>query len=166
MSTTSRIPAFTDALYGAVNAAIGTTVNVIDGPPLDWATMQLAATKPSVNELNFVFIGARPDSTTSGDGTQDFNYAGNVSREEKPRIYCTSFANDDLSHEDVDMKAVRDTAFAQIATVEQALRADPSLGGVVLWAKVANIISWSQRQDEDGAACLVIFAVEATAYLD
>lgn len=159
-ATTSRIPAATDALTAALTAAIGDTTNVVDGPPLDWDELSLA--QDSVNEKAFLFVGAVPDSDLSATGTQDFNAAGAVSRDEQFMIYCTAFVWDG----DQDVKTRRDDAFALIAQCEQAIRNDPTLAGAILYSRLAGVTGSFQRQTEDGSECTVTFAVACRAYLD
>jgi hypothetical protein len=159
MATTSRIPAATDALLATLSAAIGTTTNVVDGPPNNWDNVELAA--DSVSESRFLFVGATPDSDTSFDGDQDFNAAGAVSRDEHFTIYLTALAWGG----DQVMKTRRDDAFGIVASVETAIRADPSLTGAVLYSRTAGIESASQQQNEHGSQCLVIFTVACRAYL-
>ena len=157
---TSRIPAATDALVGLLTSAVGSSTNVVDGPPLTWNGVELA--QGSVSESSYLFVGATPDSDTSASGTQDFNAAGAVSRDELFDIDCTAFvwAGDQV------MKAIRDAAFALVAQVEQAIRSDPSLGAAVLYSRMSGVTSMAQRQSEQGADVTVTFTVAARAYLE
>lgn len=158
--TTSRIPAATDALVAVLTSAIGTTTNVVDGPPLNWEGVTIA--QGSVSESSFLFIGSIPDSDVSAEGTQDFNAAGAVSRDEQFTVYCTAF----VWAGDLVVKTVRDAAFAIVAQVEQAIRADPTLNAAVLYSRMSGVTAVAQRQGEDGTDCTVTFTVAARAYLD
>jgi len=160
MSTTSRIPAAIDALVSKLTTAIGTTTNVVDGPPLSWDTVALA--QDAVTESRFLFIGADPADDVSAQGVQDFNAAGAVSRDEQFEITCTAF----VWGGDQVMKTRRDEAFAIVASVEQTIRSDPSLGAAVLYSRVSAINSLDQRQTEDGTDATVTFTVACRAYLD
>lgn len=157
---TSRIPAATDALVSILAAAIGSTVNVVDGPPLSWEDLSLA--QDAVTQEAFLFIGAVPDVDTAMGGTQDFNDAGAVSRDERFTIHCTAYT---LTGAQV-VKTVRDSTFSLVASVEQAIRNDPSLSEAVLYSRLAGITAVAQRQTEQGADCTVTFTVACRAYLD
>jgi hypothetical protein len=160
MDTTSRIPATIDALLAVVGPAAGEDVNVVDGPPLSWDATELA--QDAVSETSYLFVGAIPDSDVAADGTQDFNAAGAVSRDERFTINCTAF----VWSGDQTIKTVRDAAFGLVAVVEQAIRDDPSLGGAVLYSRMSGVIGAAQTQDEQGCNCTVMFTVDARAYLE
>lgn len=160
MHATSRIPAAIDALVAVLGSAIGTTVNVVDGPPLDWQDIQLAT--DAVSEHSYLFIGADPDTATSADGTQDFNAAGAVSRDEVFTIYNTAL----VWAGDLNIKQRRDDAFALVAAVEEAIRADPSLGDAVLYSRMSGVTAATQSLNDRGSTCVVTFTVAARAYLD
>ncbi len=160
MSTTSRIPAATDALVTAAAAAVGATTTVVDGPPLSWGPLQVA--QPAVSETSYLFIGAHPDDDTSITGEQDFNAAGAVSRDEQVTIFCTIYV---FSGDQV-MKVTRDAGFAVLGQVEQFIRSDPSLGGAVLYSRMGAVQSVDQRQTEDGTDVTVVFTIAARAYLN
>jgi hypothetical protein len=158
MATTSRIPAATDALVTTLTTAIGTVTNVVDGPPLAW---DFLSTSDSVSENRYLFIGATPDSDTSFEADQDFNAAGAVSRDEHFTVYCTAY----VWAGDNTMKTRRDDAFGIVASVETAIRADPSLGNAVLYSRMSGITSASQSQSEQGSEVTVTFTVACRAYL-
>jgi hypothetical protein len=156
---TSRIPAATDALVVALTASIGAATNVVDGPPLSWDNIQLPM--GAVSEDRFLFVGARPGEDAGADSDQDFNAAGAVSMDEKFTIWCTAF----VWGGDLVMKTRRDDAFGIVAAADQAIRADPSLAGAVLYSRMAGVSSVAPRQSEDGSDCTVVFAVTCRAYL-
>lgn len=160
MHTTSRIPAATDALLAALTTAVGATTNVIDGPPLSWDNVTAAA--DAVTENRWLFVGATLDTDTSADGTQDFNAAGAVSRDELFTIYCTALVWDG----DQTMKTRRDDAFGLVAACEQTIRTDPTLNAAVLYSRMAGVTSAAQRQTDRGTDCTVTFTVACRAYLD
>jgi hypothetical protein len=159
VSATSRIPAALDALRAAAVAALP-TVTVVDGPPLDWDTVQVAVN--AVSDRQFLFVGALVGVDVAVVGEQEFNAAGAVSRDERFTINCTAWCNAGES----DVKARRDEAFAVVAAVEQFIRTDPSLGGAVLYARVAEVGRVGLRQTEQGADATVEFTVACRAYLD
>jgi hypothetical protein len=159
MSTTSRIPAACDALIALVTASIGSSTNVVDGPPLAWDNIQLPT--GAVGEDRFLFVGARPDDENPIEGDQDFNAAGAVSRDETFTVWCTAF----VWGGDQVMKTRRDDAFGIVAAVEQAIRTDPSLAGAVLYSRMSGVQSAIGRQTEDGTDMTVVFAVACRSYL-
>lgn len=159
-ATTSRIPEAIDALVTSLTTALGTTANVVDGPPLSWDNIQLP--ENAVSETSFLFIGADPNSDTSADSQQDFNAAGAVSMDEQITIHCTAF----VWSGDEKIKSLRDELFAIMATVDQTIRSDPSLGDAVLYARFAGVDQLSQRQTEDGSDVTATFTVACRAYLE
>lgn len=158
MSTTSRIPTTIDALVTFAQTSLP-AITVQDGPPLDWGNIKLPS--GSANESQMLFIGADPDDDIGAVGQQDFNAAGAVSRDERFLITCTAWA----WAGSVDIKGRRDEAFAIVAAVEQLIRSNVSLGGAVLYSRMAGVSRYSPRQQSTGAAVVVVFAVEARAYL-
>lgn len=160
MSTTSRIPAAIDALVSTLTTSIGTTTNVVDGPPLSWDAIELPT--DSITETRYLFVGADPNDDISAEGTQDFNAAGAVSRDEHFDVRCTAYTWGG----DQVMKTRRDDAFGIVASVEQTIRSDPSLGAAVLYSRVSDISPLAQRQTEDGTDATLTFTVSCRAYLD
>lgn len=161
--TTSRVPAAIDALVSTLRASLGSGATVVDGPPLDWDDLTLpeSQTAAYTNRLKYLFVGAGPDSDTAASGGQDFNAAGAVSRDETFAIECVVYVrsgNDDI-------KARRDEAFTLLAAAETALRTDPSLGGAVLYSRVAALSDVLQRQTRQGSDCVISFTVACRAYL-
>lgn len=161
MPATSRIPAALDALVAVTQTALGPGVAVLDGPPIDWEPLQLPAqTGAAGDELRYLFIGASP-SGSAVEGEQDFNAAGNVSRDESFRVSCVAYAVGGSG-----TKARRDEAFAILAAVETALRTDPTLAGAVLWALVSAVSAVDQRQrNGEWSDCSVTFTVACRGYL-
>lgn len=159
MSATSRIPAALDGLRAAAIAALGATVSVVDGPPLDWAPLKMPG--DAVSERQALFIGATPGGDSSAESAEDFNAAGNVSRDERAVLHCTAWSGAG----DQDVKARRDEAFAIVAAVEQAIRADGTLGAAVLYAGPITVRRASSRQTNGGPDCVVEFDVPVRSYL-
>lgn len=160
MSLTSRIPAALDGLRTAAVAALGATVSVVDGPPLDWAPLKMPG--DAVSERQALFVGAAPGGDSSAEGEQDFNAAGAVSRDEQAVIHCTAWSGAG----DQDIKARRDETFAIVAAVESAIAADETLGvPSVLWFGPVRVTRAALRQGERGPDCVVEFDVPVRSYL-
>ena len=160
MSDVSTIPAAIDGLLAAAAAAIGATVSVVDGPPLQWNPLKLPDPGgPSASKV--LLVGATPNGDSSADGVEDFNAAGNVSRDERFSIHCTAWSGAAGG----TAKNRRDDAFAVVAAVERALRTDGTLGGAVLYAGPVSVIRHQSRQTEGGPDCVVEFDVPVRSYL-
>lgn len=158
-ASTSRIPAAIDALVTALSAAIGSTTNVVDGPPLAWDAV--GAPGDAVSDSSWLFVGASPDGDEGAAGDQDFNAAGAVSRDETFVIFCTAYTFGG----DLIVKTRRDDAFALVGQVEQVCRSDPSLGGAVLYSRMSGVTSYRPTQGEYGSDCTVVCTIAARAYL-
>jgi hypothetical protein len=154
----TQIPAAIDALLAKMQTAIGATTNVVDGPPLSWGPIQLPANE--VSETRYLFIGARPDDDDSADGENEYNAAGAVSLDERFVIWCTAFVWSGAS-----LKPNRDDCAGIVTSVRQAIAADPTLAGAVLYSRVSAITSLAQHQDEQGTDAVIVFPVSCRAYL-
>jgi hypothetical protein len=159
MATTTQLGAVLDGLYKAAAAALNATVTVVDGPPLSWDPMFVPDPPGTVSEDAFLFVGASPDDDTSTVGTQERNTAG-TGRVEDIDAVCTVYTrNGD------DAKAARDAALVIVAVLEQAIRADQTLGGAVATSRLAQVDRLDQRQTDDGCDCAVLLTVAARAFL-
>jgi len=158
-ASTSRAGAQIDGLYTALLALSG-SVTVVDGPPLSWDPIVVPA-PGAVNEAAYLFVGARPDDDTSTTGDQEDNTLGS-GRAEDLETYCTVYVR---SGDDVPLKTLRDQALTLIAAVEQAIRADATLGGAVATSRVSNVDRVDQRRTDDGADVIVLFTVTGKAFL-
>lgn len=160
MAATSRIPAALDGLLAAAVAAVGSTVAVVDGPPLSWTPLR--APTDVVSDRQALFVGATPNGEASAESGQDFNAAGNVSRDERAVLHCTAWAGAG----DQDIKARRDEAFAIVGALESAITANPNLGvPSVLYYGPLAFRRVSSRQTEAGPDCVVEFDVPVRSYL-
>ena len=65
----------------------------------------------------------------------------------------------------VDLKARRDEAVAMLTAIEAALRADPTLGGVVDDAQLGDAIDGLWYATPDGSTCEITFSVRYEAYV-
>lgn len=145
---TSRAPAVIDALLALCRAAPGLDgVTVMDGPKVTGDPLKAV-----------VCIGW--DADEDGDGaavesSQEWAGLGAKARDETLQVTCAALA----WHGETTVKPVRDRAYALVAAVEQALRADPSLGfppPTVVALATGNAY---QQQTSSGAQCRVVFVV-------
>lgn len=131
----STIPAVIDALLALLRARpeLAAPVEVFDGFP-----------RRVIDNLDFVAVGGKSEPVA--DGTQAAAVLGNRRRDETytVRVYCSS------SRGTQDQKVTRDRAFALMAAAEDAIRADPTLGGRVKSAQVGGRIVL-QETDADTA---------------
>lgn len=123
---TSTIPAAIDALLTALRASedLADPVKVVDGYP-----------RFRITNIDLVSVGGKDEPVASGEQTPAA--LGGQRREERYSlaVYCSS------SRGGEDQKTVRDRAFALMAAVEDVLRADGTLGGVVRFAQVGGGIT-------------------------
>lgn len=160
MSTTSQIGAFLDGLHAAAAAALSATVTVIDGPPLSWGPVIVPDPPGTVSEGAYLFVGASPDDDTATTATQQRNNNG-TGRIEDLAAVCTVYTREG----DGVAKTARDAALVIVGVLEQAIRADQTLGGVVAISRVASVDRLDQRQTDDGADCAVLLTVAGRAFL-
>jgi hypothetical protein len=142
VSTTSRIPATIDALVAIFVGALP-DVQILDGPP-------------DVNlEADFVAVGWSPYADTAVDAQQQFVSLGARQREEDFTVICYA----DSYSGDTDTSGRRARVFQLVGAVETALRADPTLGGVIsLWAEM-GACTLHQDIDDRGLAIGVTFHI-------
>lgn len=158
MSETA-IPAAWDALVTLAQAAVGGTVTVVDGPPLEWSPLRFPF--DAVNLRQALFVGAAPGEDSGAEAAQDFNAAGNVSRDERAVVHCTAWSGAGGQ----DVKARRSEAVGIVATFGAAIDADRTLGGAVLYAGPLQVTRVSPRQGQGGPDCVVEFDVPVRSYL-
>jgi len=153
MSTPSAVPAAIDALVALFAATLGAE-RVFDGPGAR-----------DTGEGSYVFVGVGdPDDDgydDSASGDQSWAWLGHVQRDETFSVHCCVIA----WNGDGDQKAARDEAFAIVGKVTDALQADPTLGGVLLYAPGVKSYGLRQIQDGSGAATKLPFDVECRARL-
>jgi len=147
----SAIPAAIDALIATFTAA---GVAVIDGEGASNSTY------PAV-----VFVGI---SDPDGDGIeeaassdQEWAWLGHVQRDETLQIHCVAEAWTG----DANPKAARDSAFALVRTISDAITTDPSLGGSVLYVQAINGLTYKNLRDADGCRADIPFTITCRARL-
>lgn len=145
----SRVPDAIDALMAVFAAAPALDgVHVFDGPPVTGSPLK-----------DVVFVGY--DGDPEGDGgqavefSQEWSSIGQKAKDETFTVNCAVLA----WRGSTAVRPVRERAFALLAAVEDALRADPSLGmpppTIVAFASG----SLQQAQWHDGITCRIPFQV-------
>lgn len=158
--TTSSIPGAMDYLVQAATKALGTGVQVMDGPPI---------TGTELTASDRLWIGYSPlaPDLPAATGDQQFATLGARSRDETYAVLC---AIEQWSG-DPTMQALRDGAFALLATVETLLRGtggnpgDTTLGGAVLYSQIAGGIEVMPTEDTTGAGLGIQFHIQCRARL-
>jgi hypothetical protein len=147
VTTTSRAPAVIDALVAMCEAAAGLEgVKVHDGPQVTSAPL-----------TSVICIGwdGDEDNSEAVQSQQEWAAIGQKAKDETIQIPCAAIAWTGSTN----VKTVRDRAYELVGAVEDALRADPSLGfpppTIVAFA-VGNAF---QEQTASGAQCRVVFTV-------
>jgi hypothetical protein len=140
---TSKFGAVTDALVTVVGTA-GTTT--YDGPPLTGDT-------PS----DYVIVGGtdNPDDD-AGEFTQDWNGLGARAKVETGQVICALL----VGTGDDTVKTARDRALVILGLIENAVRSDPSLGGVLAsgWCQLLSGKP-SQRRNQAGLYARIEFVI-------
>lgn len=158
--TTSSIPAAVDYLVTTCTKTFGSTVQVMDGPPV-------SGTELTANDRLWIGYSPLSPDLPAVTGDQQFANLGARSRNETYAIVC---AIEQWSG-DPTMQALRDGAFSLLATVETLLRGtngdpgDTTLGRAVLFSQIAGGIQVDTQMDTSGAGVLIQFHVKCTARL-
>ena len=165
MSLTSAVPGAIDALVSALQGDPQlSTVDVIDGPLLDWDSMRPAAGQRG-DGRRWLVIGAQPDDEdTASQGEQTWGATGSGvahSRDETFAIFCTAVGFDGGQ----DVRALRVAVFDMLARVELILRSDPSIGGAVLYSRFGGVTELRQAASTKGITVDALFNVQCRAYL-
>lgn len=142
-----------DAVIAAAEPVVPEGCLVIDG---------LGVTADPVD--NALFVGIDDPDAANGsfaaDAKQDWANANYTARNEEGFILCAASA----WNGDADQKAARDSALAITSSVENALRANPSLGlSNLLWTSVGGRIALTQNQSQGGAHAVVLFRINYRA---
>jgi hypothetical protein len=150
MTTPSTVPAAIDALVTLFTAAVPANSTVVDGP----AVIDPGAFK------NIVYVGVDdPDTegpyTIAATAQQAWAWLGHVQRAEDADVHCSVIC----WNGDADQKAARDGAYALLTIITDAITADPTLGGAVLYVVGVNSDSLMQSQDTAGAEAKLNFSV-------
>jgi hypothetical protein len=116
---------------------------------------------------DFVMVGVDDpdgDRAQASDATQTWAGLGAHTRDEEGTITCVALAWTG----NPELKPVRAKVKAMTGAIEQALKADPSLGGTVpglLWTGYGQRTQMVQLQTDDGASVIVFFDIAFKARL-
>jgi hypothetical protein len=147
----SGIPTAIDALIAAFTAA---GVYVVDGQ---------GASDDASQATVFVGLGD-PDGDAfenAAQSDQEWAWLGHRQRDETLSIHCVASAwtGDDTP------KAARDAAFALVRVISDAITADPSLGGTVLFVRSIDGLTLRQLRSTEGARADIPFTITCRARL-
>jgi len=144
--STSIIPTALDALVAAFTAVLD--IEVIDGPP----TIEIP--------LTGLYVGATTDDNKV-DFQQTWAGVGGLFRNESFQIPNLLY----LRTGDTVLSPVRLALFGHLATIENTLRADPTLGiaGRIVRAEFGTSGGLTQLQTKQGCICLVEFSINVDA---
>ncbi|MGV9535011.1 hypothetical protein ACWEU6_21825 [Streptosporangium sandarakinum] len=142
----STIPAVLDHLMESWAVALP-GVQLVEGQPL--------APEPDIVCLAFTGLPGEPAIEAAEDRGQ---MAASPDRE-RYDIACLASAQ----RGETDARAVRMRAFELVDMVQGELRRDPTLGGLVLSARLA-VISLVAAQTSGGAECTALFRVRIDAF--
>jgi hypothetical protein len=167
--TTSRIPQAIDYLVGLFQGAVTLggplvngqqtgAVNVIDGPAVN------ADPGPLTLWVGVGDIDPGTGAPETANGSQAWAGLGRMARNEDLTIFCTAQA---WSGSD-DVRTLRLAAAAVVAAVEDLVRGDASLGGVVSTPGNAAVTATQWRQGpslsgDRGMAVRITFEITAQA---
>lgn len=145
MTTTSRIPAVRTALVAALKASLPNAV-VFNGPFV------------TVPDGDYVAVGWTPEGDRAG-ATQSWAGLGNKARDEQIDVpcYCDSYSGS------TNWPARIDAAYTLLAAAENALRADPTLGGAIPnpgWAQISSYTEFDEGNPQ-GTYVGIVFHVVA-----
>ena len=141
---TSRFGAVVDALVTLVDAT--SVTHVFDGPPNTADTLD-----------EYVIVGGTDDpDDDAGEFDQDWAGIGRQSKNETGEVTCAVLVG---TGNDV-VKTARDRALVVVGEIETALRADPTLGGVLSagWSHLSEGRP-RQRRNANGLYVRVTFTV-------
>lgn len=145
----SAVATVADALIANWTALPGLTgVEVVDGPRPE---------APGPGDLVVLGHNGDPESTAEVTVTQELASLDGSSRWETGVVPCCVVSQSG----DTDLSARRARAFALLAAIETSVRADLTLGGLVL---SAQITSAGARQLQNGAGSAVVVPFEITYF--
>lgn len=149
----SSVPAVIDALVAALSAALGPE-NVNDGQGAS-----------ATDGTQYVFVGVDdPDSDdyqNAASSSQGWAWLGHQRIDEEITVHCVAVG----WNGNADQKAARDSVYAVMKVVADAIVNDPSLGGSALWTLGVVSHDLRQMQDDKGAIAHLHFDVTCKARL-
>ncbi|MEV8636517.1 hypothetical protein AB0395_33205 [Streptosporangium sp. NPDC051023] len=143
----STVPAVLDALVAAARQVLP-NVQVLDGQPV-------TSTEPDVIAVGFTGIPGE----AAVQATEERAQMGIAPDRERYDITCLASA----LRGETDAQAVRLRAFELLEAIRSELRRDPTLGGLVMSARLA-VLSLTAQQTSAGAEATVQFIVRIDAF--
>ena len=144
-------PAFSSVLSSVITALRAsssfTNVRIFDGVEIDQSYPGDAVAVGHDGSLE-------ADEIHAGDFRQEYAPIGAKSKMEDGSLNCFLWSWDGAS----DVSARRARAYALLASCEQAIRSDPSLGGVCLYANLETVTT-KYRQTTAGAVVMITFVI-------
>lgn len=128
------------------------SVNVADGPQV---------TSDAADDWLFVgYNGDTPDEANEGASGQQSLMAFNKVKGDDGQVICAAVSRSG----DTNIPAVRARAMGSLSSAEAAVRADMTLGGLVMHAYVSDY-RYSPVQTQQGAKVRVVFTVTYKAQI-
>lgn len=155
--TTTAVPGLVDALVAAFTAAMPPGTAVLDGP---WVARSADRVLEPPRSALYVATPYREDAAVSA--VQSRMPGIGSARTETFELWCVAVCWLDGF---AAMKAARDGAAAIVAAVEDVLRADPHLGGVVDHVGVGPGMEWLPVPGNQFSECDVAFQLSGRAFL-
>lgn len=147
----TQVGVLIDALVDTMTTALPDAL-VIDGPPTQGAT--------SGTDVLVIGWDGTEDGDEAGLVSQEWAGIGNRARNENLSVTCYA----ESTSGDTALKPTRDAALAVVQAVEDALRADPQLGGSLTgpsYAQFGEITALRHPQTPSGVRAGVVFTVTA-----
>lgn len=145
-SSTGPVILYLTAMWQALTTTTLAGLDVVDGPQVD---------SSPVNDRLFVgFNGDTPDEYNEGATALQSRMAFQRVKQEDGQVTCSVVSRSG----DTDVPGVRTRAYGFLAAAEDALRADPQLGGLVMDSFVSDH-RYSPVQTQQGAKVRVVFTV-------
>lgn len=151
MSTHTQVAATIDKLVALFQSALLPDVDmtVTDGPSVSFPTRKFAVVGGD---------GPVDEEEDAARSTQMWKGLGALIRDESIDVTCAVGAS--TGNADTSMKNVRDEAVALLAAVEDALRADPGLGGFTTGGAAAvTETALRYPTNTQGLAAVLVFTI-------
>lgn len=148
-SNVSLVPALLDALVKTFSEALPEWI-VSDGVFIGTERLD------QVLEVGVEDPEGARNKTSAVRATSEWVGLGNRARDQNLTVNCSSMAVDTAG----DAQAARNRAYQGVAGCQAELQRDPSIGGVVVWARLGDEELF-QAQGKQGAIALVEFTVAA-----
>ena len=153
-TTPSVIGSVIDRLVTIAGTALG-TANVIDGIGVSDQGQRPVIAYIGIDDPD------NEDWTQGATSDQEWAWVGHDTRRVDFTVNCCIISWNGKASQ----KAARDGAFTALQAFTDAITADPTLGGLVLYVKGVSNISLVNLQDADGAHSKLSFSLPMAVYL-